>query len=110
MYPYFRLYNQVTVLATIYLPYLAGSLPLLDLTYASVSFPPQCITPFRSLVLGADTRREMEEWIAALKAANTTTHYYEVRERERKRMIGDGEVKGLQGVMEGREVIQEEGG
>lgn len=39
----------------------------------------QCITPFRSLVLAADTRREMEEWIAALKAANTTTHYYEVR-------------------------------
>ncbi|XP_053652287.1 diacylglycerol kinase delta isoform X3 [Cherax quadricarinatus] len=37
----------------------------------------QCITPFRSLVLAAETRREMEEWIAALKSANTTTHYYE---------------------------------
>ncbi|XP_042219115.1 diacylglycerol kinase eta-like isoform X2 [Homarus americanus] len=37
----------------------------------------QCITPFRSLVLAAETRREMEEWITALKSANTTTHYYE---------------------------------
>ncbi|XP_045624298.2 diacylglycerol kinase delta isoform X2 [Procambarus clarkii] len=37
----------------------------------------QCISPFRSLVLAADTRREMEEWIAALKSATTTTHYYE---------------------------------
>ncbi|XP_071543284.1 diacylglycerol kinase delta isoform X2 [Panulirus ornatus] len=37
----------------------------------------QCITPFRSLVLAAETRREMEEWIAAMKSANTTTHYYE---------------------------------
>ena len=37
----------------------------------------QVITPFRSLVLCADTRREMEEWIAALKAA-ASKEYYDV--------------------------------
>ncbi|CAL4066650.1 unnamed protein product, partial [Meganyctiphanes norvegica] len=36
----------------------------------------QCITPFRSLVLGAESRRDMEDWIAALKSA-TTNQYYE---------------------------------
>ncbi|XP_050725765.1 diacylglycerol kinase eta-like isoform X3 [Eriocheir sinensis] len=48
----------------------------------------QCITPFRSLVLAADTRREMEEWIAALKAANTTTHYYEGTEQVHSLLSG----------------------
>ena len=31
----------------------------------------QIITPFRRLVLAAETKREMDEWIAALKAANS---------------------------------------
>ena len=35
-------------------------------------------------MLAAETRREMEEWIAALKSANTTTHYYEVSEGGRE--------------------------
>ena len=35
----------------------------------------QVITPFRSLVLCADSRREMEEWIAALKAAASKEFY-----------------------------------
>lgn len=36
---------------------------------ASNSF--QIVTPFRRLVLAADSKREMDEWIAALKAANS---------------------------------------
>ncbi|KAK8386487.1 hypothetical protein O3P69_010841 [Scylla paramamosain] len=48
----------------------------------------QCITPFRSLVLAAETRREMEEWIAALKSANTTTHYYEGTEQVHSLLSG----------------------
>lgn len=37
----------------------------------------QVITPFRSLVLCADSRREMEDWITALKAA-ANKEYYDV--------------------------------
>ena len=37
----------------------------------------QVITPFRSLVLCAESRREMEDWIAALKAA-ASHEYYDV--------------------------------
>ncbi|XP_046637825.1 diacylglycerol kinase delta-like isoform X3 [Daphnia pulicaria] len=35
----------------------------------------QVITPFRSLVLCAESRREMEEWITALKAAANKEYY-----------------------------------
>lgn len=42
----------------------------------------QVITPFRSLVLCAETRREMEEWISALKAA-ANKEYYDVSWRAR---------------------------
>jgi hypothetical protein len=37
----------------------------------------QVITPSRSLVLCADSRREMEEWIGVLKMA-ASKEYYEV--------------------------------
>lgn len=37
----------------------------------------QLITTTRSLVLCADSRREMEDWLAALKAASLrNNHYY----------------------------------
>lgn len=35
----------------------------------------QVITPFRNLVLCADSRREMEEWISALKTAAKKEFY-----------------------------------
>ena len=35
----------------------------------------QVITPFRNLVLCADSRREMEEWISALKTAANKEFY-----------------------------------
>ncbi|KAL7648929.1 UNVERIFIED_CONTAM: hypothetical protein RMT77_000864 [Armadillidium vulgare] len=35
----------------------------------------QCITPFRVLILAAETRRDMEEWIGALKSAATNQYY-----------------------------------
>ncbi|XP_063598008.1 uncharacterized protein LOC134774613 [Penaeus indicus] len=48
----------------------------------------QCITPFRSLVLAAESRREMEEWIAALKSATSTTQYYEGTEQVHSLLSG----------------------
>ncbi|CAG2059945.1 unnamed protein product [Timema podura] len=39
------------------------------------------ITPFRRLVLCAESRREMEEWISALKAASARD-YYEAGEHQ----------------------------
>lgn len=38
----------------------------------------QVITPFRSLILCAYTRKEMEEWISALKSV-ANKDFYEVR-------------------------------
>lgn len=35
----------------------------------------QVITPFRNLVLCAESRREMEEWISALKTAAKKEFY-----------------------------------
>ena len=37
----------------------------------------QVITPFRNLVLCADSRKEMEDWIMALKSA-ANREYYDV--------------------------------
>ncbi|GAB6019773.1 hypothetical protein CHUAL_001321 [Chamberlinius hualienensis] len=41
----------------------------------------QVITPFRCLVVCADTRREMEEWISALRAASNK-EFYEVGDHD----------------------------
>lgn len=35
----------------------------------------QVITPTRSLVLCAESRREMEDWLAAMKAASTSEFF-----------------------------------
>ncbi|OQV20412.1 Diacylglycerol kinase delta [Hypsibius exemplaris] len=40
----------------------------------------QVISPYRNLILCAETRRDMEEWIAALKA-NASREYYDVAEQ-----------------------------
>ena len=40
-------------------------------------FHPQIITPSRNMIVCADTRRDMEEWINALKMA-ASKEYYEV--------------------------------
>lgn len=44
----------------------------------------QVITPFRNLILCSDSRREMEEWISALKMA-ANKEYYEVSAKLRFR-------------------------
>nr|CAD7596741.1 unnamed protein product [Timema genevievae] len=59
---------------------------LTDLSFAECSIKNvnhsfQVITPFRRLVLCAESRREMEEWISALKAASTRD-YYEAGEHQ----------------------------
>ncbi|KAJ9585833.1 hypothetical protein L9F63_020535, partial [Diploptera punctata] len=53
---------------------------LTDLSFAECSIKNvnhsfQVITPFRRLVLCADSRREMEDWISALKAASNREYY-----------------------------------
>ncbi|PSN40119.1 hypothetical protein C0J52_19377 [Blattella germanica] len=53
---------------------------LTDLTFAECSIKNvnhsfQVITPFRRLVLCAESRREMEDWIQALKAASNREYY-----------------------------------
>ncbi|XP_056006348.1 diacylglycerol kinase delta-like isoform X5 [Ostrea edulis] len=47
----------------------------------------QVITPFRNLVLCADSRREMEEWISALKTA-TNREFYDGNASQREMMSG----------------------
>ncbi|KAK3094795.1 hypothetical protein FSP39_006352 [Pinctada imbricata] len=47
----------------------------------------QVITPFRNLVLCADSRREMEEWITALKTA-ANKEYYDGNASQREMMSG----------------------
>ncbi|XP_078312935.1 diacylglycerol kinase delta-like isoform X5 [Crassostrea virginica] len=47
----------------------------------------QVITPFRNLVLCADSRREMEEWITALKTA-TNKEFYDGNASQREMMSG----------------------
>ncbi|XP_062576598.1 diacylglycerol kinase delta-like [Saccostrea cucullata] len=47
----------------------------------------QVITPFRNLVLCADSRREMEEWITALKTA-TNREFYDGNASQREMMSG----------------------
>ena len=37
----------------------------------------QIITPFRNLVVGAESRKDMEEWITALRSA-TNNEFYDV--------------------------------
>ncbi|XP_063242323.1 diacylglycerol kinase eta isoform X2 [Bacillus rossius redtenbacheri] len=53
---------------------------LTDLSFAECSIKNvnhsfQLITPYRRLVLCAESRREMEEWISALKAASSREYY-----------------------------------
>jgi len=46
--------------------------------YTNIATVLQVITPFRNLVLCAETRKEMEEWIAALRHS-AKRQYVDVR-------------------------------
>lgn len=45
-------------------------------TFSSL-VPQQIITPTRSLVLGAENRKEMEDWCQAMKAAAATRDFFD---------------------------------
>jgi hypothetical protein len=50
---------------------------LITISVIFAGFCMQVITPFRRLVLCAESRREMEDWISAMKAVSSR-EYYEV--------------------------------
>lgn len=44
-------------------------------TAVTQPFPPQVITPFRKLMLCAESRKEMEDWIGALRSVQKWETY-----------------------------------
>ncbi|XP_064615103.1 LOW QUALITY PROTEIN: diacylglycerol kinase delta-like [Liolophura sinensis] len=89
---YFKLKGRKLYYAKDHSSEIFNEIELTDLSLAecstkNINHSFQVITPFRNLVLCAESRREMEEWISALKSASNR-EYYESSSDHKEMMSG----------------------
>ncbi|KAL5005462.1 hypothetical protein ScPMuIL_018918 [Solemya velum] len=82
-----RLYYAKDTKSVVYDEIELTDLSVAECSTKNINHSFQVITPFRNLVLCAESRREMEEWIMALKNAGNK-EYYEDNASQREMMSG----------------------